>query len=246
MKTLWLKIMLLSDTTFGRGDGVAGLVDAEVQHDERGLPFVGGKTLKGLLGAECAEIMFSLERIFSEASQKSQLENWRRAAGFLFGGPGSSILENAQMYIGDAQLPEDLRQVIAWQFQQFDDGAMRDVVEARRAELRQALLESLTLLRRQTAMDAESGAPKAETLRTMRVIQHGTPFEARLEFVEPPGEAALGLLAACVKSLRRAGTGRNRGRGKIKVDLYNQNPFDNDAIIMTTDYFQIFAREAGL
>lgn len=41
--TLWLKFTLLSDTAFGRGDGVAGLVDAEVLHDPYGLPYLGGK-----------------------------------------------------------------------------------------------------------------------------------------------------------------------------------------------------------
>lgn len=33
MTTLELHLKLLSDATFGRGDGVAGLVDAEVEHD---------------------------------------------------------------------------------------------------------------------------------------------------------------------------------------------------------------------
>lgn len=44
-----IKIKLLSDTTFGRGDGVAGLVDQEVEHDQYGFPFLRGRTLKGLL-----------------------------------------------------------------------------------------------------------------------------------------------------------------------------------------------------
>jgi len=237
MTEFWLKIKLLSDATFGRGDGVAGLVDAEVQHDEYGLPFLGGKTIKGLLGAECAEILFSLERIFLNAANPSPLEKWRRAAGFLFGDPGSSN-ESAKMHVGEARLPEDLRRAIAWQFQQLD--------ASQRAGLRQSLLESLTALRRQTAMDAESGAPKTETLRTMRVIRRDTPFEARLRFIETPDDVALGLLAACVKSLRRAGTGRNRGRGKIEVNLYDKSPAEIGAAMMTAPYFEKFAREAGL
>jgi hypothetical protein len=237
MTELWLKIELLSDATFGRGDGVAGLVDAEVQHDEYGLPFLGGKTLKGLLGAECAEILFSLKKIFSTGSP-SPLEKWHRAAGFLFGIPTSGVDEIAKMYVGDARLPEDLRRGIAWQFQQ--------VGKPQQAALRQSLLDALTAMRQQTAMDAESGAPKAETLRTMRVIRRDTPFEACLRFIEAPDDVALGLLATCVKSLRRAGTGRNRGRGKIKVDLYDKNPSEIGAITMTTDYFLKFVREAGL
>lgn len=32
---LTLHLKLLSDTTFGRGDGVSGLVDQEIEHDTK-------------------------------------------------------------------------------------------------------------------------------------------------------------------------------------------------------------------
>ena len=54
MPELMLQITLVSQATFGRGDGVAGLVDIEVLHDEMGLPFLHGRSLKGLLMATCA------------------------------------------------------------------------------------------------------------------------------------------------------------------------------------------------
>src|ERR1700678_891978 len=44
-----LHIELLSDATFGRGEGTAGEVDVEVEHDDLGLPYVGGKTVHGVL-----------------------------------------------------------------------------------------------------------------------------------------------------------------------------------------------------
>lgn len=62
MRTYWLKFTLKSDATFGRGDGVAGMVDSEVQHDSYGLPYLGGRTIKGLLGEECASILFALRQ----------------------------------------------------------------------------------------------------------------------------------------------------------------------------------------
>ncbi|MBK8024610.1 MAG: hypothetical protein IPK19_25090 [Chloroflexi bacterium] len=38
---LSLEVRLISDTTFGRGDGIAGVVDQEVEHDaSTGLPIV--------------------------------------------------------------------------------------------------------------------------------------------------------------------------------------------------------------
>lgn len=220
MDPLLLRFTLQSDATFGRGDGVAGLVDEEVQHDEFGLPYLSGRTLKGLLAEECAEILFSLEQV-----KPNEIKQWKDAAQFLFGSSGSGD-ESARMHVGDAQLPSDLRAAIARDFVQLQE-KLRDKKESERERAfglkRGAILESLTALRRQTAMDA-SGAPKKETLRTMRVIVRGTPFEARLDFVDPGDEQlaqnAGALLAACIKALRRAGSGKNRGRGRLHADLY--------------------------
>ena len=57
---LKMEITLLSDVTFGRGDGVAGLIDAEVEHDEYGMLYLRGRTLQGLLVEECANIFMRL------------------------------------------------------------------------------------------------------------------------------------------------------------------------------------------
>ncbi len=195
-----LRLTLLSDATFGRGDGVAGLVDAEVQHDDVGLPFLGGRTLKGLLSAECADIVYALER-----ARPDQAERWRAAADRLFGRSGAALEGQSILHVGAARFPEDLRQ------------ALRQ--EIRRGRLTPTeVLETVTALRRQTAMDAW-GAPKENTLRTMRVILRDTTFWAPLDFTVDPTADDLALLAACVKALRRAGTGRNRGRGRVKAEI---------------------------
>lgn len=201
MTTFWLKFTLKSDATFGRGDGVAGVVNSEVQHDAYGLPYLGGRALKGLLGEECANILFALEC-------QGKAERWRAAAQRLFGRPGSREEDQSLLHIGDARLPEDLRQ------------AVKRGIE--RGELtRKQVLHSLTAIRRQTAVDAKTGAPLKETLRSVRVILRETPFEAPLTFEAEPEPDDLALLAACVKALRRAGTGRNRGRGELTARLYD-------------------------
>jgi len=204
MLSYQLRLTLLSDATFGRGDGVAGLVDAEVQHDEVGLPFLAGRTLKGLLGAECADIVVALEN-----ARPDQKERWRQASERLFGRSGAALEGEAILRVGVARLPEDLR------------SALRQ--EVRKGRLTpNDILELVTALRRQTAMDAW-GVPKENSLRTMRVILRGTVFRARLDFVVEPQHDDLALLAACVKALRRAGTGRNRGRGRIQAELLGKD-----------------------
>lgn len=201
MTTFWLKFTLKSAATFGRGDGVAGVVNSEVQHDAYGLPYLGGRALKGLLGEECANILFALEC-------QGKAERWRAAAQRLFGRPGSREEDQSLLHVGDARLPEDLRQ------------AVKRGIE--RGELtRKQVLHSLTAIRRQTAVDAKTGAPLKETLRSVRVILRETPFEAPLTFEAEPEPDDLALLAACVKALRRAGTGRNRGRGELTARLYD-------------------------
>ena len=205
MKEYILKLELLSDATFGRGDGVAGLVDVEVQHDDYGLPYLGGRALKGLLGAECDDLVFALE--------KAEQKDWQAAADRLFGRSGATAQGQAILRIGPARLPDDLRQAIA-----------RQIADEKKAKLadpltREGVLETLTTLRRQTAMDPETGAPLKETLRTLRVILRGTTFTSRLTFLQEPSDDELALLAATVKALRRAGTGRNRGRGRLQAEL---------------------------
>ncbi|MEM8863741.1 MAG: RAMP superfamily protein, partial [Chloroflexota bacterium] len=108
MTTYWLKITLKSDTAFGRGDGIAGLIDAEVQHDENGLPFLSGKTLKGLMTATCAEIISALD------SSKGG-HSWGEVAHSLLGVPGHLATHVGNLHIGDALLPPDLRKAIAYE-----------------------------------------------------------------------------------------------------------------------------------
>lgn len=206
---MYIHITLKSDATFGRGEGVAGLVDEEVEHDpETGLPYLRGRTLKGLLVEECANILYALERQNSEA-----LVKLKKAAGFLFGRPGSTLDDDARMHVGSALLPEELRQAVE--------------VHIKRIELSPAeVLESLTAIRRQTAVDEESGAPKEGSLRSIRVVLRETTFIASLDFDEEPDEDAKALLAACVLCLRRAGLGRNRGRGRLKARLLDENKKD--------------------
>ena len=87
MKRLQLSLQLKSDTTFGRGEGLAGLVDEEIEYDvATGLPFVRGRVLKGLLVEECANLMFALEKADSHAQPVL-----KEAAGRLFGSPGSDL-----------------------------------------------------------------------------------------------------------------------------------------------------------
>jgi len=214
-QTLWLEIKLESDSAFSRGDGAVGEVDADVQHDLNGLPYLSGKTLKGLLSATCAEVLDALKQ-----SGVKNITEWEKSAARVFGKPGSLSSESGRLHVGDARLPDDLREAVSLQVRTG-------------TPTRLDVLESLTTIRRQTAMDAGTGAPLDESLRSIRVILRKTIFTARLDFIAAldgkvisADEHArdLALLAACAKTLRRAGSHRNRGLGKIKLALYTSDP----------------------
>jgi CRISPR/Cas system CSM-associated protein Csm3 (group 7 of RAMP superfamily) len=193
-------------------------VDVEVQHDEYGLPFLGGRALKGMLRDTCNDILYSLKLQGRDVI-------WQEAANNLFGNPGSNDSNQALLHVGDSRLPEDLRRAVE--------------TGVKRTELtREQVLESLTSIRHQTAIDIISGAPKKETLRSIRVILRETPFESKLLFSQRPSEKDQALLAACVKAFRRAGTGRNRGKGELSAALY-----DEDSNNVTEILFAKFQQE---
>jgi hypothetical protein len=193
MSAYTLEIDLLSDSTFAKGLGISGKLDQDIQHDELGLPTLSGRSIKGLLVSECAEILFSLP-----AAHKPK---WQAAARRLFGERGEQKDTSIGLRIRKASCAPDL------------------VAAVRAAGLPATqVLESLTAIRRQTAMNIH-GAPDDETLRATRVVLRELTLYAPLSFdgdVTPDEKA---LLAACVLALRRAGLGRNRGRGKIRARI---------------------------
>ncbi|NCJ07350.1 RAMP superfamily protein [Synechococcales cyanobacterium C] len=202
MPTYTLNIHLLSDTTFGRGDGVAGLLDQEVEHDPYGFPYLRGRTLKGLLSEECDNLIYTLP-----GNQKS---HWQRIAEELFGKPGSTLDTMGAIHVGDARLPDDLHQAVAYQISQ---GKLT------RAEI----LDSLTTIRRQTAIHPETGVPDRGSLRSGRVVLRDLTFTADLYFEQQPTADQLCLLMVGAKALRYLGSGRNRGRGHVRCCLHGES-----------------------
>jgi hypothetical protein len=194
-----LQIHLLSNTTFGRGDGVAGVIDQEVEHDPYGFPYLRGRTLKGLISEECDNLIARLSHNHAY---------WEQIAGDLFGRPGSTLDTIAAVHFGDACLPDDLRQAVAYQIKN-------------NRFTRSEILDSLTTIRRQTAIHAETGIPDQGSLRSARVVLRDLFFTADLSFIDSPSnlEDLLSLLMLGAKALRYIGSGRNRGRGHVRCTL---------------------------
>lgn len=225
--------LLLSDATFGRGDGLAGSVDQEVEHDSLGLPFLRGRTLKGLLNEECANILYTLEQSYG-GKDSPKYRKWAASAQRLFGSPGSGIKSQGWVRYGNATLPDSIRAAVEYALDPENRQREKSPLVASN------FLESLTTIRRQTALD-EQGVPLQTSLRAMRVILRQTPFAAEMICNHNPKQQGdllqqdLALLAASIKGWRRAGTGRNRGRGHLQASLLDSNGEN-----VTEDYFSTF------
>lgn len=222
MNSAILRLELLSAATFGRGDGVAGLVDREVERDKDGFPFLRGRTLKGLLAESAEDLIFAFEQ---QGSNK-----WAKIKENLFGAPGSSLDEVGILHVGDAKLPENLRRLI-WRAVKAGSLKRDDMVES------DEIFSMLTGIRRQTAMN-HYGAPASDSLRSMRVILRGAVFEAELLLTYQGEETSTDdywtLLTGAALGLRRAGTGRNRGRGLLKATLVDERT--------TRKYFELLSK----
>ncbi|MCU0490920.1 MAG: hypothetical protein MUD01_05010 [Chloroflexaceae bacterium] len=215
MTRYYLTMQLRSDTTFGRGAGVAGLVDLEIEHDQHGCPFIGGRALKGLLVEEWANLRFAL----------GNTSDWDAEAEWLFGTSGDI---HAHMHVGTATLPPDLVAAI----------------QAEKTLQPQDVLASLTAIRRQTSIDAEDGAPQDSSLRAIRVLLRDTFLVAPLDFDADFSnkDRTLGLLTACTLAVRRGGTARNRGRGRLQLLLHEAEPSAYTDATFTEACFATFAR----
>jgi CRISPR/Cas system CMR subunit Cmr4 (Cas7 group RAMP superfamily) len=218
---MYLRIELLSDTAFGRGDGVAGRVDNEIEHDsETGLPIVKGRTIKGLIVEACADMMFGLSKCSPAAH-----DLFEKTANDLLGVPGSALESNGILHFHTATLPPDFAQ-----------------------KVREALytppqvLEAFTSIRRQTAVDPERDTPQNQTLRATRVVIRNTIFHAPISTDRSLSGEEFALLAACASTTRHAGLNRTRGLGNIQTTLEGVDGASHQDCLT---YFDRLVREAN-
>jgi len=194
----FIQIELLSDASFSRGEGTAGIVDVEVEHDELGLPFIGGKTLRGLLH----DSWLSMQNWFQELSP---------SADRIFG-TDADFDEHSILRIGDAIVDSETRKWV-------------EVAEYRKNHplCPKMVLEALTDIRQQTSEERTTGAPAETTLRSIRVIIHGLKLQSPLYWLAEPTEEDFRCLSLALLATRHAGLGRNRGRGHISLTLNGES-----------------------
>ncbi len=180
---------LLSDSLAGSGEAFAGTVDRDIAFDERGLPFIPAKRIRGILRESMEELEFL--GIVESGTTES-----------LFGVPGDSVSSPFRIHDGRIENAETLAS--------FLDRAQATEKLAAFFSPR-FVLEHFTYLRTQTSV--ENGVAKENTLRISRVLKKGQTF---FFDAECPARYRKALEAACA-GVRSFGASRNRGLGAIRL-----------------------------
>ncbi|MCK9222804.1 MAG: RAMP superfamily CRISPR-associated protein [Limnochordia bacterium] len=200
MTSLQLKIQILSPTTLGAGQERRGTVDTDVVFDDYGLPYIPGKRLKGLWRDAYQDVG---DALWEDGIQLP-------IADELFGERGAAV--GGPLIIGDAYLPAkaSMQPWLHW-----------FIYREKPLFSKYDVLETLTSIRRQTAIDYDSGAAKKDTLRSIRVVNPGQVFVAdiTLQMGRSLTQKQLMGLALAASGLKCLGASRTRGFGAVRCSL---------------------------
>ncbi len=199
MKTFNITIKTLSPLHLGAGKADV-IIDAEVVHDEYGMPYFPAKRLKGLLYESALELIEISNGTWFTINELKNL--------FGQGSDGESkfILEN--LYL--KEYPK-LRE--SWEYL---DQTYQGIFT------RQEVLDSYTELRYQTKIDKETGIADDSSLHNMRVVDAGIEFCGELELSEDTAQNQ-NILEKAFANLRFVGAKRNRGCGNVHCTLQERS-----------------------
>lgn len=193
----------------GRADVV---IDAEVAHDQFGIPYFSARRFKGLLYESALEIVEMAEQCDDGFADRNTLEE-------LFHHTSQS---NMQLCIMDmyAAPEEDYNKLChEWQCLQ---NKYPDIINPRE------VLEEFTSIRYQTSM--EDGIAKDGSLHNMRVVDEGNNFYGKI-ILHGANERAVNLIVLALRNLRSAGLKRNRGFGHIECHVKLDDGRTDDVIV---------------
>lgn len=199
MEKMQVEITLLSPLALGSGKADV-ILDSEAVHDKYGMPIFPGKRFKGLLYESALELVE-----ISDGAWFTEDE-----INILFGhGKSDAVL----LRIDNLTLNDYEQKCEQWQYLQESFPELFD---------KDALWESYTSIRYQTAIDKASGIADAGSLRNLRVVDAGLRFTGSLYLLQPVPKARE-ILQKSLLNLRYAGAKRNRGCGHICCRLVEES-----------------------
>lgn len=198
MINLEVEIELCSATLLGSGEGWGSIIDSDTVFDKYGIPYLPGRRVKGLLRESAEEVLEMFDKAGINSVAKDSLEK-------LFGKPGNMLTSGCTVnnfYLRDY---ETLKQWIKWGENKYRIFFSKDIIE-----------NVFTEIRQQTRVD-KNGVAEENSLRTERVLKKGLIFKGNISIEDNKG--FLKLLVFSCANLRRIGSDRNRGLGKINCTV---------------------------
>lgn len=205
MTTYTLKLKTLSDAAIGSAQSFGPIIDSDIVFDDHGLPYIPAKRIKGLF-LNAAEDLLKSEA-FKELSEISEDE-----VHTLFGREGQ-IKAQPQIIFENLHL-KDYAEISPW---------LSYLKETYSYTIsKQLIMEYFASTRTQTAIDPKTKTAKDGSLRSFRVLHRGHCFEGKLIVSTEDPKAELLLILASMY-IKRIGSKRNRGFGKIAFKLYKDD-----------------------
>ncbi|MFV0636961.1 RAMP superfamily CRISPR-associated protein [Mitsuokella sp. WILCCON 0060] len=193
-----IRVQSLSPIHLGSGQADVN-VDAEVIHDDVGLPYFPAKRFKGLLYESALEVAEMSELAGLKLLDKAELDEL-----FQHGCLGRTQLIVPNLYLeGYDEMHEN------WQALEENFPALFQPSD---------VLEQYTSLRYQTKIDRETGTAADTSLHNMRVVDEGLCFTGTMT-IEHSSRRAFEILALALRNLSRSGLKRTRGFGHIACTM---------------------------
>lgn len=188
----------------GSGEGYGSLIDSDVVFDDRGLPYLPARRIKGILLESAVE----LQEMLKQADIMGNIAN--KNLGSIFGKEGQ--IEASRLMLSDFLLKDhiEIKKWVDWLYVKYPALFSPAVI-----------MDYFTETRQQTSIN-ENGIAEEGSLRRNRVLKKGLIFESEASITEGDIDEKK-LLALSCANLRRIGTQRNRGFGEVVSVLYEEN-----------------------
>ena len=197
-----IDVRITVETPLHLGSGQADVnLDAEIVHDEFGLPYFPAKRFKGLLNESAVEIfeMFELAKM-NTANLASPEDIFHRFSDD--GGKVSAVqIIIPNFYICPIEEYRKLRD--DWRYLQSE---YKEIFRP------SDVLKNFTSIRYQTKL--ENGVAATGSLHNLNVLNAGVEFFGKIKLLNADFRV-INLIALALKNLSSAGTKRNRGFGRI-------------------------------
>lgn len=211
MTNIGFTVKMLSDWHVGTGAGRHRSVDRLVRRDADGLPYIPGKTIKGIWRDACECVAVGLD----DGNESGVWSEWVR---FLFGTePAFHVAAvPGSIRIGSAYYPTIVKQAL---------------------HSSPFVSEAVTFVRSGIRIDRVSGRAEDNMLRFIEIARAGSVLEGDFSIIDDGGnpELALALLAAGARFVENLGAKTRRGWGKCTIGFDDDTAWNNRLTYLEAD-----------